>query len=394
MRVQRFRKRRTLNANIEKTDDTSMCNLSRHNPSNIIQKIHEELYNKKLSAEEDEEFDTDCENETSNVSNFNDININSTQDTKDTECSNDIIKYNELDQVNDISSLRDWALKYKVNHDCLDDLLKILRKKYLPDLPKTAKTFLKTTSANYNIEIFSEDQESQFVYFGLSKYLKTMININLHAQNNIIELLINIDGAPLFNSSNKQLWPILCKVYFQPDIYEPFPAALYCGNHKPSNIHKYLQPFIEELRNLYREGILINEKHFHVCIKAFICDRPARSLTKCIKNHGGYYACERCNVRGIRVNKRVIYPFNNDRQRTDESFRNEEDPSHHIGISPLILLPEINMVTMFVLDFMHLCCLGTMKKMFVNFWLKNKLAQKLTNSIKFLSSQNLLKLQN
>lgn len=80
MRVQRFCKRHTLNANIEKTDDTSMCNLSTHNPSNITQKIHEELYNKKLSAEEDEEFDTDCENETSNVSNFNDININSTQD--------------------------------------------------------------------------------------------------------------------------------------------------------------------------------------------------------------------------------------------------------------------------------------------------------------------------
>lgn len=65
--------------------------------------------------------------------------------------------------------------------------------------------------------------------------------------------------------------------------------------------------------NLYREGILIKERRFHVRIKAFICDRPARSVIKCIKNHA-YHACERCNISGIRVNKCVIYPLNNDCQ--------------------------------------------------------------------------------
>lgn len=261
----------------------------------------------------------------------------------------------------------------------------------MPDLPKTAKTFLKTMSAEYYIENIFEVDDGQFVYFGITKYLQTMININLHVEN-IIELLINIDGVPLFNS--KQLWPILCKVYFQCDIYKPFPVAIYCGSHKPSNIHKYFEPFIEEMINLYREEILIQEKQFQVHIKAFICDRPARSLIKCIKNHGPYHAYERCNVPGKRVSKRIVYPSNNNQLRTDQSFRNEEDPRHHTGISPLISLPEINMVTMFILDFMHLCCLGIMKKMFVDFWLNTKSAQKLSNAAKFTLSQYLLKLQN
>lgn len=173
---------------------------------------------------------------------------------------------------------------------------------------------MKTISVEYYIENISEVQEGQFVYFGIIKYLQTMINTNLHKIQNIIELLINIDGVPLFRSSSKQLWPILCKVYFQPDVYEPFPIAIYCGNHKPCNIHKYFELFVEEMINLYREGILIKERRFHVRIKAFICDRSAHSVIKCIKNHGAYHACEHCNIPGIRVNKCVIYSLNNDRQ--------------------------------------------------------------------------------
>lgn len=43
---------------------------------------------------------------------------------------------------------------------------------------------------------------------------------------------------------------------------------------------------------------------------------------------------------------------------------------------------------------MHLCCLGIMKKMLVDFWLNSKSAQKLSNAAKFIFTQNLLKLQN
>lgn len=53
------------------------------------------------------------------------------------------------------------------------------------------------------------------------------------------------------------------------------------------------------------------------------------------------------------------------------------------------------MVAHFSLDFMHLCCIGVMKKMFMHFWLKKKVAtqlsvnskQYLSNALIFLQSQ-------
>lgn len=170
--------------------------------NNINYEIYEELCSDTLSVNEDEEFYTNCENNSWSVNNFN-------EDSDDAKY-NDNIKYNII-----ISMI---CLKYYV-------------KTCLPDLPKSAKMFLKTISAEYYIENISEVQESQFVYFEIIKYLQTMINTNLHIQN-IIELLINVDGVPLFRSGSKQLWPILCKVYFQSDVYEPFPIAIYCvTNH-------------------------------------------------------------------------------------------------------------------------------------------------------------------
>jgi len=39
------------------------------------------------------------------------------------------------------------------------------------------------------------------------------------------------------------LWPILCKVYFEPDIYKSFTVA-YLGTHKPKRFEEYLYKFI------------------------------------------------------------------------------------------------------------------------------------------------------
>lgn len=86
--------------------------------------------------------------------------------------------------------------------------------------------------------------------------------------------------------------------------------AIYLGNHKPGDVNKYLHQFIIEIIELQADGLLINGQRFSICIKRFICDRPARAFLKCIKSHGGYWACERCNVRENRVEKRLIYPVN------------------------------------------------------------------------------------
>ena len=51
-------------------------------------------------------------------------------------------------------------------------------------------------------------------------------------------------------------------------------------------------------------------------------------------------------------------------KRDDSSFRQQKQPEHHNGRSPLLnIFPAINMIYIFALDFMHLCCLGVMKRL-------------------------------
>lgn len=266
---------------------------------------------------------------------------------------------------NEIEELRDWALRGNpaIPHTRIDELLLILRKRLLPDLSKTAKTFLQTIKTQYDIEI-NEQDASEFVYFGISEQLKRIVNPSLH-NDHIIYLLVNVDGLQLFKSSSKQFWPILCQVFCEENAYKPFPVAIYSGNHKPGDVNKYLHQFIIEINELQADELLINGQRFSICIKRFICDRPARAFLKCIKNHEGYWACERCNVRGNRVENRMIYPVNESvEERTDESFRRQTNPEHHTCRSPLLhIRPPIDMISSFVLDLMHLVYLGVMKKL-------------------------------
>lgn len=129
--------------------------------------------------------------------------------------------------------IRHWAISNNIQHKALNELLTILRR-FLPELPKSAKSFLKTQSAIYNIQEMeaADNSISEFVYFGFEKNLKRCIREDLHKNNKIL-LQVNIDGVPLFKSSTKQFWPILCKIFFDPDIYEPFTVAIFFGDAKP-----------------------------------------------------------------------------------------------------------------------------------------------------------------
>lgn len=118
---------------------------------------------------------------------------------------------------------------------------------------------------------------------------------------------------------------------------------------------------------LQKEGFSINNNNFTVRVKAFICDRPARSFLKSIKNHGGYFACERCTVEGKRVENRMVYPDMDCALKTHKSFSDKENVEHHTGDSPLLRIPNIDVVNMFVLDSMHLFFLGVMKKLLIDF---------------------------
>ena len=83
--------------------------------------------------------------------------------------------------------------------------------------------------------------------------------------------------------------------------YKPFIISIYSEVSDPKSLVKYSEDFIEELNNLLKNGIAIKRYHFKVKVMCFICDRLARPFIKCIKGHGGYFACERCYIKEISI---------------------------------------------------------------------------------------------
>uniref|UniRef100_A0ABD2WUN9 DUF4806 domain-containing protein n=1 Tax=Trichogramma kaykai TaxID=54128 RepID=A0ABD2WUN9_9HYME len=158
---------------------------------------------------------------------------------------------------------------------------------------------------------------------------------------------------------------ILGKIYFQnTNDYKPFPIAVYCGKGKPKSVEKYLHEFNEELEKLLENGLTIKNKHFEVRIMCFICDRPARAFIKCFKGHTGYYACERCEVPGTSTKEkgkrgsRITFPSVDDVLRSDESFRNHTNPQHHLQVSPLTKIKNIDMIRLPLHVILHTLKIG------------------------------------
>ena len=341
--------------------------------------IYDQSYEEETYAKPDEDYYSHDEED---FYNCEEDNWNSEDNYK--EIIDDVTE----EILDDKEDIRKWAVVFHITHKALSGLLRILKRNSYPDIPVTAKSFLKTDSAKYNIRKIVEDNGdiSEYVYFSVSETLKKCVNVLLH-KNHEIHVQFNIDGLPLYNSSTINWWPILCKVSCEPDVYKPVPVAVYGGNGKPHNLEEFTKEFIQEVNELQLNGISIEGQHFSFYIECFVCDTPARCYVKRTKGHSAFYACERCYVKGEKEQGVVFFESIDSKERTDESFRSKNQKEHHNGTSPLVdIEPKVNMIQMFVLDFMHLC-IGVMKRLLL-YWISGNLSMRLgSRGIKVLSSR-------
>lgn len=142
----------------------------------------------------------------------------------------------------------------------------------------------------------------------------------------------------------------------------------YHGYNKPTVFNNFLEHFVTEYKQLSTIGFIYENNLYYVKIRAIICDSPARSFVTCTKGHNGYFGCHKCIVEGDYLNHRMLFLNHNCSLRTDESFNLRKNPEHHTGIS-LFEKIQLPMVTTFPLDYMHLICLGQMKKLLA-LWLR------------------------
>lgn len=316
---------------------------------------------------DDDVNDYNFESEAVNNSNSNNNDINK-----------DIYKYIKndlLENVTDnslqfLSWFRRWAVKYNISHVALNELMAGI-KPYCPQLPKDARTLLRTIR-----KVNAEGEPKNYYHFGLRNCIENLLSRQSFINLSIIEVYINIDGLPLFKSSSSEVYPILCSIIS--NCSEVGVVGIYNGNQKPPDANIFLQSFVKEARDLTINGIEIKGQIYPFKIRAFICDVPATSFIKYTKGHTGYNSCNKCTVKGEYFLDRVCYPyFNYFHLRTDNEFRQKLDKHHHTGTSILETIPNIDMVNDFPSDPMHLLYLGVVKKL-VNLWCKGKPKTKLS----------------
>ena len=245
-------------------------------------------------------------------------------------------------------------------------MLLFIWRRHHPELPRDPRTILQTPR-NCNTK---QIPGGYLVNVGLNASLQRSFDA-LHAQGlpipTSLNLILNIDGLKLHGSSKRHLWPVLVTAK-EFGGRKPFPIAIFWGDSKPTDVHVYLQETVEELHAMLCNGFVWSgaSDPIPTHLLSVICDTPARCFVKQVKGHAGYFGCDRCIQKGLRIGHTTTFPNSRAALRTDCNFRNRLNRKHHIGISPFESLP-INMVRTFPLDYMHLVCLGAMKRL-LDFW--------------------------
>ena len=255
--------------------------------------------------------------------------------------------------------LQDWVQLCSIRLNHVDKLLSLLRT-VLPDLnlPKSARTLLRTKPV-----VCTKKSGMDYIFLGVKTKLKEHLEAypkSLFCADMPIEMSLNVDGVPVFNSKNTSMWPLLCCVHLIPATV--FTCVLTYGPNKPTD-HEFLREAVEELKEVLTTGIEVHGITIHFTLRAVICDAPAKAMIKCVKQFNGNYGCDRCSLKGEHVSGRHIFAqYTNLPLRSDESFRNQDNKEHHNGVSIFCDL-HINMVSAFPHDYMHQLCLGVMKKL-------------------------------
>ncbi|XP_018574515.1 uncharacterized protein LOC108906097 [Anoplophora glabripennis] len=302
-------------------------------------------------------------------------------------------------RISDFSlELAKWAVQENVPLSTLGKLLILLKGDYpgtqLKSLPKDPRSLLRTPTVT---DLRQLGTNGCYYYFGIHESLMNLCNKSVKlSSTDMFSIAVNIDGVPLFKSSNESFWPILCMVKSIKVLDKKvFCVGLYKGVGKPE-ANEFLTDFVNECIHLVNNGLLINSQKYKFRVSMLICDVPAKAYVLYIKSHSAFFSCTKCCLEGD-LHKNVLCFLNtNFQQRTDFSFRNRSQSEHHTGKSLIENIPDFNMINNVPIDYMHCILLGVVKRLLCNKrygWVYGKPPHKLRASDINSISNELLKLK-
>jgi len=124
-----------------------------------------------------------------------------------------------------------------------------------------------------------------------------------------------------------------------------FLIGCYFGKSKPADANKFLQAFVDDINILIDNGITYNDITFSVSIHSIVCDALAKSFITFTKGHTGYFSCSKCTIEGEFIANRVCFLDFNCQNRTDISFRNQDQEEHHLDRSVLLDIQNFNIIS-------------------------------------------------
>ncbi|XP_074099562.1 uncharacterized protein LOC141527800 [Cotesia typhae] len=371
------------NNDLQLTSNSAQFHNISINNDNIIEKIVE-----------DDQFSIPISNEIiclasdENSTNFNYINpsisLNSSDNTINLETDNSHSKNenSKIPQTNSNLKIIKKSIDTNTSNiiPCISETLKISIAKYIVDhkisqvqsnallnvlrlhpglqfLPKDSRSLLKSPRNKIKVKKIAP---GEYIHLGLEVMLQSLLT-RVPSESIPYELIIDFstDGAELNNEI--QLWPIQFRVV-NLECNKPELAGIYKGDSKPTSFSDFFSDFVTEINSIISKGgIEYNNKKIKVKLRCFIADAPARAYVLNHYGHNSEYPCSKCYVKGSAYMGSKRFPGINYKSRTDQEYRLLSDVDHNKGKSALHDLP-IDLVSQVSFDYMHLVCLGVMKK--------------------------------
>lgn len=282
-------------------------------------------------------------------------------------------------------------INFQSSREARNDLLRILKTYTAVPFPSDCRSLLKTPKHTEIVPLC----QGEYWHSGLEKaileILKKREQINVEEE--FVCLYVNVDGVPLGKSAMNCLWTILCADDVIKDVDV---IGIYKGEGKPTYVNEFLRRFVDEAVKLVNEGVKYKEKWYKVRIHALVCDAPAKAYILQVTHHTGYSSCTKCMIHGDYVDKTVTFIGECPHKRTDEAFENHKyDLDYQSGTTCLVEIPFLGLVSNVPLDYMHLICLGIVRKL-IQLWLSGPINKRVRLSAHQVTviSDRLLALRN
>ena len=199
-----------------------------------------------------------------------------------------------------------------------------------------------------------------------------------HFKHGEVQLVLNLDGAPIFKSRKLSVWPFWLQCHNLPpklksSYHNMTLLALWHGISKP----KWHEVFLKlrfEMESLTCEIQNFLPNPFRYVFHLLVCDMPAKAAALNMMQFNGFNGCTHCLLIGERMGSRHIYPCNSRIiLRTSENFNKHARKAQSKGepVAGIKGISHLSSCFSFPLsapiDAMHQVFLGTGKFLCKNF---------------------------